>query len=461
MVSPFEARDTPRALIVDDDPLIRQSLREWLERDGYMAFEAGDGKTALELINDEAIDIVLLDLQLPRISGIELLRTLRDRRLDVPVIIVSGKGTISSAVETTRLGAIDFIEKPPDARMTLEKLRRALQRQELQRQQAHTLAEASNRYGMVGAGAAMQDVYRRIDKAARTRARVLILGESGVGKERVSRAIHNLSGRAHGPFVAVNCAAIPESLIEDELFGHVAHAFTDARTRRDGCFVRASGGTLLLDEVGDMTLMTQAKVLRVIEEGEIRPVGSDAAVRVDVRVLAATNRNLDEAVEEGSFREDLFYRLNVLILRVPPLRDRPDDLAPLIEHLYQRSCNENGIAPRPFSPAALALLREHSWPGNVRELQNVIERLTVMSEGDMILAGEVREGLRIEEQAPRTDANLGLRGAREQFERDYIARALAFHGWRIQETAVSLGINRGHLWKKMKSLGIEPRHGAG
>lgn len=447
----------PRLLIVDDDPLVRRSLREWLEHDGYIGLEAGDGKTALELLDQEAIDLLLLDLQLPRVSGVEVLREMAARNLDIPVVVISGKGTIPTAVETMKLGAIDFVEKPVDARRTLGIIEGALRRVERERKRMRSLEEAMERYGMVGTSGPMQDVYRRVERAARTSARVLVQGASGTGKELVARAIHRLGDRAERPFVAVNCAAIPESMIEDELFGHVAHAFTDARGPRSGCFQAADGGTLFLDEVGDMSLMTQAKALRALEEGEIRPVGSDHPVEVDVRVIAATNHDLRDLTEAGDFREDLFYRLNVIGIRVPSLTQRPEDLDALAEHFLERAGREHGLECRSLSPAALATLRQHTWPGNVRELQNVIERLVVMGGGERVDARTVTAALR-PEAAASTDEDTalpGLREARRDFERDFIARTLEEHGWRIQKTADSLGINRSHLWKKMRRLGIE------
>jgi two-component system nitrogen regulation response regulator NtrX len=444
-----------RLLIVDDDPLVRQSLREWLEHDGYVAFEAGDGKTALELLDEEALDLLLLDLQLPRISGIEVLREIVSRRLDIPVVIVSGKGTIPAAVETMKLGALDFVEKPIDAQNTLRIIEAALNRVERGRRRARSLEEALDRYGMVGTVPEMQEVYRRIERAAHTSVRVLIEGASGTGKELVARAIHRLGNRAGAPFVAVNCAAIPETMIEDELFGHVAHAFTDAKARRSGRFQEAHEGTLFLDEVGDMSLMTQAKVLRALEAGEVWPVGSDRSVHVNVRVIAATHRDLRALTESGDFREDLYYRLNVIPIRIPPLVARIDDLGALTDHFLTLTAREHAL-PRPqLTAAALAMLGRHTWPGNVRELENVVERLLVMGDGERIAAQDVSVALRPEGEPVEDGISLtGLREARREFERAFITRTLQEHGWRIQEAAASLEIDRSHLWKKMRTLGI-------
>jgi DNA-binding NtrC family response regulator len=444
-------------LIVDDDPLIRQSLREWLEHEGYLTLEAGDGKTALDLLDEEAIDVLLLDLKLPRVSGMDVLRRVAERHLDIPVVIVSGRGTIPTAVETMKLGAFHFIEKPPDAQETLRTIRLALAGVRRERERTRSLSEAMARYGMVGATPVMQEIYRKVDRAARTRARVLLLGESGAGKDHVARAIHRLSGRSAGPFVAVNCAAIPASLIESELFGHVRGAYTDARRSRKGRFLEAGGGTLFLDEVADMSLMTQSKILRAIEEEEVRAVGSDHTVRVNVRLITATNKDLRREIEEGNLREDLFFRLNVIPITVPSLRERLDDLPALVRHFVERSCAEHGTSGRDLSPAALGVLLEHDWPGNVRELRNVIERLVVMSEAERIGAQEVRDAVQPDEdEIHRTEeAQRSLREARAEFERAYIKKSLVAHGWRIKETALALGIDRSHLWRKARQLGIE------
>jgi two-component system nitrogen regulation response regulator NtrX len=308
---------------------------------------------------------------------------------------------------------------------------------------------------MVGSGPAMQSVYQQIDRAAPTRARVLILGASGSGKERVAHAIHRLSNRSGGPLVAVNCAAIPEALIEDELFGHVRHAFTDAKGDRAGCFVRADGGTLLLDEISEMSLMTQAKVLRAIETGEVLPVGADAPVKVDVRIVSASNKSLKDEIEQGNFREDLFYRLNVIPIRVPRLAERMEDVEPLVNVFIEEAAAANGVPPKTLTSAARATLMEYAWPGNVRELQNVVERVVIMGSSSQVTGHDVAEALRPGGEPDQSDQPLSLRDARRRFERDYIRRILQEHDWRIQETANVLGINRSHLWRKMQGLGIE------
>ncbi len=460
MVTALSGRRTDlepaRVLIVDDDPLVRRSIREWLEHDGHLAIEAGDGRTALQLLDEEVVDLLLLDLQLPRLSGLEVLREMNRRGLDIPVVIVSGKGTIPAAVETTKLGAIDFIEKPPDAEAALQIIRKALERHRMERRRAVSLAAAFDRYGMVGAGSEMQRVYQEIERVAHGRARVLLIGESGTGKERVARAIHRLGTRATEPFVAVNCAAIPETMIEDELFGHVPHAFTDAKGGRAGCFQQAHRGTLLLDEIADMSLMTQAKVLRAIEEGQIRPLGSEQPVSIDVRVVAATNRDLRACVAEGSFREDLFFRLAVLTVFLPPLRERITDIAPLALHFLDLCSREQERSAPVLGPQAIAALVRYEWPGNVRELGNAMERVVASGVTTQVGSREIAAALRPYGRAAEVHEDfLGLREARADFERDYITDALVSHGWRILEAARALGINRSHLWKKMRLLGIE------
>lgn len=446
-------------LIVDDDPHLRESLRDILEHEGYVALEAGDGKTALELLDQEPVDLLLLDLELPRVSGINVLRELADRRLDIPVVIISAFGSVPKAVTTTKLGAYDFIEKPLDAQHTLLTVRNALEESARRRARRRSLQDAWERYRMVGSSAALQRVYQSIDRAAATRAKVLVMGESGTGKELAARAVHRLSARAEAPFVALNCAAVPETLIESEVFGHDEGAFTGARGRHRGKFEQAHGGTLLLDEIGDMSLMTQAKVLRVLESGEIQRVGGEEAIKLDVRLIAATNRDLAREVEDGNFREDLYYRISVITIQIPPLRERREDIPELARHFCHVHGEEHGRASPTLTSAAMGLLIEWDWPGNVRELSNVVERVIVLGDGEMIDARDVREALRSRVVKDEENAFASLRDARERFERDYITSSLLAHEWRIQETADALEINRSHLWKKMKQLGISAAEG--
>jgi two-component system nitrogen regulation response regulator NtrX len=446
--------DRSVVLIVDDDAHVRESLREILDYAGHSTDEAGDGKAALDLLTHRDVDLMLLDLDLPRVTGIEVLRKTAEEHPELPVVIISGKGTIRSAVEATKLGAYDFLEKPLEAERTLLTVRNALEKGHLKRERDRLLDEARKRYQMVGSSPAMQGIYRLIDKAAASQSKLLIVGENGSGKEMIARAIHHNSSRAGGPFVAVNCAAIPETLIESELFGHERGAFTGAQATRHGKFERADGGTLLLDEVGDMSLMTQAKTLRVLAEGAIERLGSEKTIHVNVRVVAATNKDLKAEMEAGNFREDLFYRLNVITFQVPPLRERREDIPDLIDFFLTQYCEENGLPLKELDRGAAKLLVEHDWPGNVRQLRNVIERLVVLSDDVAIGVADVAVALETSRFHPHP-AYKTLREAREQFECEFIQKTLIAHQWKMQETAAALGIERTHLWKKMKRYGVE------
>lgn len=438
-------------LIADDDAPVREGLSDILEHEEYDTLEARDGKAVLARLEQADVDLLLLDLKMPRVSGMDVLRKTTDEHPDVPVVIVSGKGTIQRAVKATKMGAYDFLEKPVEAQRLLVTVRNALEKARLEAERDRLLEEARERYRMVGTSDAMQRVYDRIDKAAASDCKVLITGESGTGKELVARAIHHNSDRAGGPFVTVNCAALPAELIESELFGHVEGAFTGAKGDRTGTFEQADGGTLLLDEVGDMSLDAQSKTLRALETGTIRPIGSETTVQVDPRVVAATNADLQAAIDEGTFREDLYYRLNVLTIEVPPLRERRDDIPNLIRHfLGEASSNEN---PPDLEESALSVLMSYDWPGNVREIQNVARRLVVLNEGETIGAGAVQDAL--SNPAPAVEADANLRTARDRFEAAYIRQALRAHDGAIQDTADALDIDRSSLWRKMDEYGIE------
>ncbi len=443
-------------LIVDDDIHQRQSLRDVLEYAGYAVEEAADGKVALEVLSQRRVDLMLLDLDMPRLPGIEVLRRAASEHPEVQTVIISGKGTIQTAVQATKLGAYDFLEKPLEAERTLLTVRNALEKSSLLRQRDRLLNEARERYKMVGASQAMQNIFRIIDKAGATQSKVLVTGENGTGKEMIARAIHHNSSRAAGPFVTVNCAAIPENLIESELFGHEKGAFTGAQNLHRGKFEQANGGTLFLDEIGDMTLMMQAKTLRALNDGVIDRVGSEKSIAVDIRVIAATNKNLEAELEEGNFREDLFYRLNVIAIHVPPLRERREDIPDLVNCFLTLFCQENGLPVKKLDRGALTLLVEHDWPGNVRQLRNIIERLVVLSDGESISPREVSEALKkFSSSPPPSPIYATLREARAQFEREFILKTLISNNWKIQETAAVLGIERTNLWKKMRRYGIE------
>lgn len=467
-----EADNAPggRVLVVDDDPHVREALRDVLDFAGYAVVQATDGKAALAALDAaaedaapgaEPIDLVLLDLEMPRVGGLDALRAMAERHGGVPVVVVSGKGTVRSAVEATKLGAYDFLEKPVDAQRTLLTVRNALGQARLKKERDALLSDVRERYRMVGTSAAMRRVYALIEKAARVPSKVLVTGESGTGKERVARAIHLRSGRAAGPFVALNCAALPADLVESELFGHERGAFTGAAARKPGAFEQATGGTLFLDEVGDMAPATQAKVLRVLEDGRLRRVGGTEEVVVDARVVAATNRDLRAEAEGGRFREDLYWRLNVVAIHLPALRERKEDVPALVAHFLDQLADEHGTLPKRVERAALALLAGHGWPGNVRELRNAVERLAVMADGETIGAADVRAALR-----PGHDSGQGaggeaeppveeLRAAREAFEREHIRAVLAAHDGRMTAAADALGIDRTSLWRKMQALGLD------
>jgi len=446
---------SPTILVVDDDPHVRTGLCDILNHHDYATCEAGDGRTALSKSGDADIDLMLLDLDLPRLSGMEVLKETMGEHPTLPVIIVSGKGTIQAAVQATKTGAYDFLEKPVDAQRALVTVRNALERADLQRQRDRLIKEAQEQYQMVGSSEPMQQLYDIIDKAATTPSKVFITGENGTGKELVARAIHHNSDRAGNPFVAVNCAALPESLIESELFGHSKGAFTGAHSQRKGAFQQADGGTLFLDEIGEMRLATQSKMLRVLEEQTVQPVGSDGTVDVNARVIAATNRDPHASIEAGTLRRDLYYRLNVIGIHVPALRERRSDIPDLVAHFLHHFSERNGVTPRELESAGLSILMGHDWPGNVRQLRNVIERLVALSNEVKIPAAAVQEALDSSATNPEIIEGNDLRSARAEFEKAFIRQALQAHDGTIQATADALGISRSHLWKKMKKYDLE------
>jgi two-component system nitrogen regulation response regulator NtrX len=445
-----------RILIVDDEKNIRRTLRMVLEGEGYEVREAETGEEALRLAGEALPDVVLLDVRLPGMDGHATLEKLRDKvGPEVAVIMISGHATIADAVQATKTGAFDFLEKPIDRERLLVSVRNALEHRTLQSrvQELESRLDASTE--MLGESPPMQRIFKEIQKVAPTKGRVLITGESGTGKELIARAIHRLSPRAKGPFVKVNCAAIPSELIESELFGHEKGAFTGAVARKRGQFELADGGTILLDEIGDMSLSAQAKVLRVLQTGEVVRVGSETAIQVDVRVIAATNKDLDRAVQEGRFREDLYFRLNVVPLHAPPLRERPGDLPILVNAFVARFCKEHGFRKKEVTPAVMARLAAYPWPGNVRELKNIIERMVIMSD-QVIDVQDLPEDL----FRTRVRAGLGsglpgtLREFKEEVERRFLLEKLAENDWNISRTAEALGIERTNLHKKIRHFGL-------
>ncbi len=450
----------PTILVVDDDQALCEILCRMLEYQGeYVTRMAHTGASALEAIERFPIDIVLLDLKLPDCTGIEVLKKVLGTHPHLQVIMISGEGTIRLAMDAIHMGAYDFLEKPLDSDRVLVTIHKALERSQWFRQKAYFLESFRQQYALIGQSAQMQKVYELIQKAARTNSKVLIEGENGTGKELVARAIHHNSPKADTVFVAVNCAAIPEMLIESELFGHKKGAFTGAIANKQGKFQLADGGTLFLDEIGDMSLPTQAKVLRVLEEGIIEPVGSTEPIFVDVRVIAATNKNLQKEIQLGHFREDLFFRLNVLNIRVPPLRERKEDIPLLVDHFLQRFCHEYGVKPKQLTEEALELLMHHSWPGNVRELKNLVESLVVLVDSSEIYPHHVEKFLRLRGKDPFSSRDwneLPYEKAKEAFEKEFLREKLIATQWNVTRAAEMLGMSRTYLHRKIKKLGLFP-----
>ena len=447
-------------LVVDDEPGVRSSVAGVLRDEGFEVDTAATGEECLDRVAERAYDVIVLDIWLPGIDGLTTLQRLGERQVDAQVVIISGHGNIESAVRAIKAGAFDFIEKPLSLEKTVLVVRNALRQRDLETENRVLRARVQRQQTMVGESRAMQHLREQVAMAAPTNGRVLILGENGTGKELVARTIHQLSRRRNGPFVEVNCAAIPEELIESELFGHARGAFTGAVADKPGRFEQADGGTIFLDEIGDMSLKTQAKVLRVLQEQVMERVGGTQRIRVDVRVLAATNKDLTAEIREGRFREDLYFRLNVIPIFVPPLRDRPDDIPLLAEHFMATMSAEYGRRPRRLAPEAVARLQAYGWPGNVRELRNTIERLLIMVGGHTITAQDLaflgRNGDSLPEPAPPPPTGR-LAEARDQFEKEFILRTLAAAQGNMSRTAEILGVERSNLYKKMKAFGITPR----
>jgi two-component system, NtrC family, nitrogen regulation response regulator NtrX len=453
----------PTLLVVDDEPNIRRALRMVLEPEGYAVLEAESAEKALDVLAAEPVDMGIFDIRLPGMDGLALLSKARELWRDLPVLMVSGHADAADIVDAMRRGAADFIPKPVDRERVLVSVKNALSRKTLE-DKVQALASRERRFSdeMLGESPAMLKLREEIGKVAPTAGRVLVLGESGTGKELIAAEIHRLSKRASGPFVKVNCAAIPSELIESELFGHEKGSFSGAAARRRGQFEVAHGGSLFLDEIGDMSLSAQAKVLRALQTGEITRVGSERTINVDVRVVAATNKDLEAEVKEGTFREDLFFRLNVVPLRAPPLRDRLEDVPLLAERFFQLAVRENGLRPKVVDPAVYERLRSYRWPGNVRELRNVCERMVIMS-GDRIGAEDVPEGVGPRAASPPPAAGAAdlsrygevpLKELRDLVERDYILKKLEEHEWNITQAAQALGVERTNLHKKIKQHGL-------
>jgi two-component system nitrogen regulation response regulator NtrX len=455
-----------RILVIDDEAAIRDSLRMTLEYEGYECILAATGQEGLTLAERESPDLVLLDVKMPGMDGLEVLERLRATNETLPVIVVSGHGTISTAVDATKKGAFDFIEKPFASDRVLVSLRNALDQRMLRDENRSLKRAVEVRHQMIGDSPALKQVMAAVGRAAPTNATVLIQGESGVGKELVARAIHRNSLRSRERFVQVNCAAIPEELIESELFGHEKGSFTGATEKQMGKFEQADRGTIFLDEVGDMSAKTQAKVLRVLQEGEVDRLGSARTTKVDVRVIAATNKNLEEEIEKGSFREDLYFRLAVIPIHVPSLRERSEDIPLLVRHYMEYFSRENNTRPRRITQAALETLQRYRWKGNIRELRNTVERLIIMSPGETIdvadLPGAVRNpaavGASVPKGAPLPEASAGSAGTLREFkdnaERAFLVARLRENGWNISKTAEVIDTPRSNLYKKLEQYQI-------
>jgi two-component system nitrogen regulation response regulator NtrX len=443
-------------LIVDDEESIRRSVTDILADEGYRPVSAASADEALQKLESEALDLVLLDVAMPGKDGIELLERLRRSWPELPVVMMSGHGTIETAVRATKLGAYDFLEKPLSYDKLLLCLSHGLERARLSQENRRLREELKRTSEIIGNSPIMQELKKQIELAAPTDGRVLITGENGTGKELVARQIHLKSKRGDRHFVDVNCAAIPEELIESVLFGHEKGAFTGAIQRKRGRFEVANGGTIFLDEIGDMSLMTQAKILRTLQENRFERVGGTETQEVDVRVIAATNKDLGVEMEEGRFREDLYYRLNVIPIYVPPLRQRREDIAPLVEQFLERFSARNSSPPKRLSARALEKLVAYPWPGNVRELQNIVERLVLMSPEPTIDVDDLPPQIAQPDQAkqPRGLGSEKLADARAAFEREYLLEKLRANGWNISRTAEVVGLARESLSRKLRSLKI-------
>ncbi len=453
-----------RILVVDDETAIRDTMRMILEYEGYECLLAGSGQEGLQIVERETPDLVFLDVKMPGLDGLEVLSRLRSSNEALPVVIVSAHGTTTTALEAGRLGAFRFIEKPLSKDYVLDAVREGLELGRLRRENRQLRSALEARHQLVGSSAGLGRIMEQVRRAAPTTATVLLLGESGVGKELIARAIHRNSQRSRERFVEVNCAAIPEELIESELFGHERGAFTGATEKQVGKFEQADKGTIFLDEVGDMSAKTQAKVLRVLQEGEVERLGSARTIKVDVRVIAATNKDLEEEIAEGRFREDLYFRLSVIPILVPPLRDRSEDIAELVQHFAAQFVRENNRRQAKFTPAALDTLKQARWRGNIRELRNVVERLLIMSDRDVIDTDDVRAVVRVEarpqvahnsDTATTTGATPAtLREFKEVAERAYLVERLREFGWNISKTAEVIDTPRSNLYKKLEQYNI-------
>jgi two-component system nitrogen regulation response regulator NtrX len=455
-------------LVVDDEEAIRTSLRSILEDEGYDVSVAANGIEALKIYGTDPPDLMILDIWMPEMDGLEALRRVKEFVPTTQVMMISGHGSIETAVKAIKLGAYDYIEKPLSLENVTLRVKHALEQFRLAQENRSLRTKVQQKFELVGQSPAMQRLRELIETAGPTNSRVLIGGENGTGKELVARAIHMRSIRSDHPFVAVNCAAIPETLIESELFGHEKGSFTGATSMKRGQFEQADGGTLFLDEIGDMSLNTQAKVLRALQEQQFTRVGGTRLMKVDVRVLAASNKDLEKEIGKGQFREDLYYRLNVVPIVVPPLRERREDIPALVRHFMKTHVEEQGLRMKDVSPEAMVVFQQYEWPGNIRELRNLIERLMIMVPGFVIDASQATLSLQGRTAGMVPAGNQAsnsllaksydsLRDARNAFEKEYISRKLREHHWNISRTAEDLKIERSHLHRKIKLLDVEMR----
>jgi len=442
----------PVVLVVDDEEGIRESLSGIFEDEGCAILTSNSGEEALELLKEQSPDLILLDIWLPGIDGINTLEEIKVLKPDLPVIMISGHGNIELAVKATRMGAYDFLEKPLSLERVLLVAKRALERRTLEIENKALKKDLTRKYRLIGNSPKIDLLKEQINMAAQSNSRVLIMGESGSGKELVARLLHENSKSVGNPFIEVNCAAIPHELIESELFGHEKGSFTGAFESKKGKFELANGGTLFLDEVGDMSLSAQSKVLRIIETQEFQRVGGSKNIKVDVRIITATNKDLKEEVKKGNFREDLLYRLNVIPIVVPPLRERKEDIPALVEHFLESFAAEYGKKQKKIAPDALKMLEAYDWPGNIRELRNVIERLVIMTPSDTITSKNliIAEPTRQDYLAYKT-----LKEARDAFEKDFITKRLEENNWNVSKTAEILQTERSNLHKKIKAYNIK------
>ncbi len=464
----------PRILVIDDEAAIRESLRMILEYEDYQFVGAGSGQEAISLVQRDRPDLVLLDIKMPGMDGMEVLRKLHALDETLPIVMISGHGTTATAVDAIRSGATDFLDKPLSSERVIVTLQNALRQSELRSENRELKLAMESKYEIVGKSASLRKVLEALQRAAPTNATVLLLGESGVGKELVARTIHRNSPRAGQRFVQVNCAAIPEELIESELFGHEKGSFTGATEKQIGKFEQADRGTIFLDEIGDMSQKTQAKVLRVLQEQEVERLGSARTIKVDVRVIAATNKNLEEAIQRGEFREDLYFRLNVIPVVVPPLRERRDDIPLLAQHFAKLTSEEHNLKPKRFDAGAMEALQRYRWRGNIRELRNTIERLLIMTPNDIVRAEDLPSELGGNEllsrpapaaaeavsgpppsSEPRPPAAGTLREFKDAAERAYLVQKLRENNWNISKTADVIDTPRSNLYKKLEQYGIK------